>query len=285
MPAMADRPTSGAFPNLIVIGAMKCGTTSLHHYLDLHPEIQMSTPKELAFFAADRNWGRGVDWYMAHFTPEAPVRGESSPQYTNHPARVGVAERMSVLLPDARLIYMVRDPIERMISEYLHRSATGEERRPIAQALHDRRYLDPSRYRVQLDRYLRHYPRDRIHVADAEDLRHRRESTLRAIFGFLGVDASFTSPGFERLWEATAGKNRKYALLQRARRLPVLRSTGRLPQGARWALERVKYSTVGGRVERPRLDDALRDELLAELGDDAMGIREFAGREFAGWSV
>jgi hypothetical protein len=285
MRAMTDRPTSGALPNLIVIGAMKCGTTSLHHYLDLHPEIQMSTPKELAFFAADRNWPRGVDWYRAHFSPESPVRGESSPQYTNYPTRVGVAERMSELLPNAKLIYMVRDPIERMISEYLHRSATGEERRPIARALRDRRYLDPSRYRVQLDQFLNHYPADRVCVADARELRDQRGPTLRSIFEFLGVDASYTSSGFDRLWETTAGKNRKYAVLQRSRGLPLLRSTARLPQRARWALERVKYSTVGGRVERPQLDDALRAELRAELGDDAAGIREFAGREFAGWAV
>jgi hypothetical protein len=68
-----------AKPNLVVIGGLKCGTTSLHHYLNLHPEIQMSRPKELNFFVAELNWPLGVEWYESHFRAGAAVRGESSP--------------------------------------------------------------------------------------------------------------------------------------------------------------------------------------------------------------
>src|SRR5689334_9595383 len=100
----------GALPNVIVIGGLKCGTTSLHHYLNLHPEIEMSRPKELNFFVEELNWDLGPDWYAAHFNASAPVRGETSPHYTARPRYDGVAERMRATLDDARLIYMVRDP-------------------------------------------------------------------------------------------------------------------------------------------------------------------------------
>src|SRR6187399_2211355 len=67
------RAGRGALPNLIVIGAQKCGTSGLHYYLSLHPEIWMSRPKELNFFLEERNWPRGVDWYRDHFDPDARV--------------------------------------------------------------------------------------------------------------------------------------------------------------------------------------------------------------------
>src|SRR6266550_2870057 len=83
----------GALPNLLVIGGLKCGTTSLHHYLNLHPEVAMSRPKELNFFVAELNWPLGEDWYATHFEASPAIRGESSPHYTNRPRFDGVAER------------------------------------------------------------------------------------------------------------------------------------------------------------------------------------------------
>src|SRR5438093_10024477 len=99
----------GALPNLVVIGAQKCGTSGLHYYLSLHPEISMSRPKELNFFIAERNWPRGVEWYRRHFDPRAQVRGESSPNYTAFPQHTGVVERLHELLPEPRLVYLIRD--------------------------------------------------------------------------------------------------------------------------------------------------------------------------------
>ena len=81
-------------PNLVVIGAQKCGTSGLHYQLSLHPEIWMSRPKELNFFIEERNWSRGQDWYRHCFDARAKVRGESSPNYTAYPQHLGVPERM-----------------------------------------------------------------------------------------------------------------------------------------------------------------------------------------------
>jgi len=104
-------------PNLLVIGAAKCGTTALHRYLGLHPDIFMSKSKELGFFCSSENWDERLRWYESQFGA-ARVRGESSPSYTNCPRNKGVPERMASLVPDARLIYLVRDPVDRVISQY-----------------------------------------------------------------------------------------------------------------------------------------------------------------------
>ena len=79
------RRRHAALPNLIIIGGLKCGTTSIHHYLGLHPEINMSKPKELNFFVKELNWDLGLDWYRGRFDERFEVRGESSPHYTNLP--------------------------------------------------------------------------------------------------------------------------------------------------------------------------------------------------------
>ncbi len=121
------RKQHAELPNLIIIGGLKCGTTSIHHYLGLHPQIQMSKPKELNFFVEELNWDLGLDWYASRFDSRSPVRGESSPHYTNLPRFEGVAARIHEHCPDARLLYMVRDPIKRILSHWVHATGAGYE--------------------------------------------------------------------------------------------------------------------------------------------------------------
>ena len=95
----------------------------------------MSKPKELNFFIEERNWPRGVDWYKAHFDAEARVRGEASPNYTAFPQHEGVPERMASVVPDAKLIYMVRDPLERIAAHWVHNYAKRREKGTLAETL------------------------------------------------------------------------------------------------------------------------------------------------------
>src|SRR5688572_29905885 len=83
---------AGGLPNLIVIGAQKCGTSGLHYYLGLHPDVSVSEPKELNFFIAERNWPRGLDWYRSRLDQSAAVRVDASPNYTAYPQHRGVPE-------------------------------------------------------------------------------------------------------------------------------------------------------------------------------------------------
>lgn len=122
---MSDKSGDGALPTFFIIGAAKAGTTSLHWYLDQHPEVGMSTIKEPNFLSGPEN---GIPYptrritelsdYRRLFDPTYPVRGEASPSYTNSPRRRGVPERVKKLVPAARFIYLVRDPVERTISHY-----------------------------------------------------------------------------------------------------------------------------------------------------------------------
>src|SRR4051794_39226328 len=111
---------AGRLPTFYIVGAMKSGTSALHQAVAAHPAVFMSTPKELHFFVEDRNWSRGVEWYADQFAAAngASAVGEASVTYTQMPFRAGVAERIAQLTPNARIIYLVRHPVERMLSHY-----------------------------------------------------------------------------------------------------------------------------------------------------------------------
>ncbi len=276
---------AGALPNLIVIGAQKCGTSVLHYYLSLHPEVSMSKPKELNFFIEERNWPRGIDWYKSQFDADARVRGEASPNYTAFPQHEGVPERMASVVPDAKLIYMVRDPLERIAAHWVHNYAKRREKGTLAETLAhpNTSYVTRSKYAMQLERFLEHYPKEQVLVFQQSELRHRRMETLRQVFDFVGVDASFEHPRFEQERHQTSGKTRATRLAVRLEKLGRGRR-GRLFPSNFWLVldDRLPLRRA---IKRPDVRASLPPETLAELRADAERLRELTGRDFSNWKI
>lgn len=273
-------------PNLIVIGSGKCGTTSLHFQLRHHPEIDMPRDKELNFFVAERNWEKGVEWYASRFRDGTRIRGETSPSYTMAGRLGGVPARMHSLVPDARLVYLVRDPIERVISAYVHRVAAGKERRSLEEAASEENpYVDPSRYWRQISEYLEFYPRSRILVVGTDDLARDNAATIRRVLEFLDVDPDYPLP--ELHLHDSDRKRAKTRLGLWVRRSRAGRSVYRLPQWIGWGIDRALYRfpPMSRPLPRPAFSPSGRAALAERLRDDTNRFREFAGREFAGWSV
>jgi hypothetical protein len=281
--------SGGTLPNLIVIGGQKCGTTSLHNYLSAHPQIAMSRDKELDFFTS---WGRrrGLAWYEQHFTRQAPVRGESSPAYTAWPHILGVPEAIRETLDNVKLIYLVRDPLERIVSEYRHAVGHGRERRSLirvaaAPGFEDGPYVAKSSYAMQLERYLELFDSSQLLVITQEALDEDRLPTLREVFRFLGVDESFVSPRFARRYNKARDWRGGAALAQRARdalgEQRFERLTGRVPRPAQ---------RLGGRVMRrpiamPELPDELRARLVSLLSPDTVRLSALTGLDLGHWST
>jgi Sulfotransferase domain len=284
------RKRHAELPNLIIIGGLKCGTTSIHHYLGLHPEIQMSKPKELNFFARELNWDLGLDWYASRFDSRFEVRGESSPHYTNLPRFEGVPARIGEHCPDARLIYMVRDPIKRILSHWVHATGAGYETREIGPTLSepDSSYIHRSLYWMQLQPYLERFDRSQIEIIAQEELQTEREETMRRAFRFAGVDEGFTSEQFDREWERSSAKQGdKYQLMEKLIKLPGFRSFDRnfdrLPESMRWIVEKLVHDPEKPPAPKPVLPDDLFETLRGRFGADVAELQRFAGREFAGW--
>ena len=179
-------------PTFLIIGTMKGGTTSLHGYLRQHPDVFMPERKELNFFLdeyagspidppEERNWSRGITWYERQFAGAEDARavGEASANYSRYPTYPGVAERVAEVVPQMKLIYLIRNPIDRVLSHSLHDFANGRERRPLQIAVrYDDRYLAPSRYAAQLERYFRVFPSSQVLLLKTDDLLARRAETV-----------------------------------------------------------------------------------------------------------
>jgi hypothetical protein len=279
------RAEVGALPNLIVIGAQKCGTSGLHYYLGLHPEISMSKPKELNFFIEERSWPRGLDWYRAHFDPAARVRGEASPNYTSYPHRQGVADRMHSVVPDAKLIYLVRDPLARIAAHWVHNYAKRRERGTLEETLShpNTSYVARSMYAMQLEQFLRFYPKEQVLVFQQSDLRNDRANTLRRTFEFLGVDHEFTHPRFEQERHQTARKTRATRLAMRLEQLGRSRRGRRLPANFWLVLD--DRLPLKRSIERPDVRGAIPEASLRALREDAERLRELTGRSFENWTI
>lgn len=275
-------------PDLIIIGAAKCGTTSLHHYLDLHPSIAMTREKELHFFSRPLVWERGLDWYSSRFDARADLRGEASVTYTAWPKWKGVPERMASVVPDARLLYIVRDPVRRILSAWQHLYADGMEQRPLQDALRELEgndLVERSRYYRQIEEYLPFYPPSRIHVICSETLLTDRRATLADVFRFLGVDPAFDSPGFDTLEHESRRRRRKGRLARLLQQLGASRPARIFSPAVRRRIGYLVYRPITRPVEPPVLDERTAARLREFLAPDIARLRAFTGLPFTEWSV
>jgi hypothetical protein len=217
--------------------------------------------------------------------------GEASTAYTKHPLFAGVPERMAATIPDARLIYLVRDPVPRMRSEYLHEIAIRREPAfrdgrvvPIGEVLlPGSHYVDHSRYWMQIQRYLPHFPSERLLVLTSESLLNDRRRTLRRVLEFLEVDADWYSPAIEREFHRTEQKRRLRGGPVDVARRAYKQIDRALPERVRRAA--IRAGTAGVSPNRAEIDARSRQELEDAVRPDVAALREFLGPSFSGWGL
>jgi hypothetical protein len=279
-------------PTFVVIGAMKAGTVSLCHHLDDHPSVFVGRGGRFGepnFFVAEHNWPRGQGWYESLFdrAGQAAAIGECSPSYTWAHVHRGVPQRMAQLIPQARLVYVVRDPIARMRSMYMHQVSAGRERRRAEIALLDDRYLGPSLYGFQFAAFLRHFERGQVLVIASEVLRDRPHEALSAVFGHLGVDPRAADLN-ERLRDHRSIDKpipRLHDLHWLPRRQVKLNPWWRPDQ--RTGLART-LTTRRARVDDSAISADLRDQLADRLVPDLRRFERLLGYQIPGhwgWSA
>jgi hypothetical protein len=281
-------------PNLLVIGAGKAGTTSLHYYLDQHPDVFMSDPKEPNLFQRDA-WRERLAWYESLFPEPAAIRGEASTGYTAHPVMKDVPRRIHEVIPDTKLIYLVRDPVDRIVAHYAQHHTNGKETRPIDEALRSalrngddpvNPYLCTSMYATQVEQYLPVFPAERMLVVDSDDMLRDRRTVLKEVFRFVGVDDSFDTPRFDEVLNPKADQVRFSSAGERVRASRFVRfARARMPRRFMRPISRPFRRLLSEPVERPALAPELADELRSALAPEVERLRALTGKSFAGWSV
>jgi hypothetical protein len=272
--------STAAMPNLFIVGAMKCGTTSLHNYLDEHPSISMSTVKEPDIFVKP-NWRDELSRYEVLLNAAAPVRGESSTSYAKYPLFAGVPARIAAVAPRAKLVYVVRDPLSRCVSHWVHNVAQGREQRTLSQAVRDfddpeNSYVWSGRYATQLERFLEHFPLDQLLVVDQGRLLNDRLATVRHVFRFLGVDDGFRSAAFDAEFNRGDRPRRLGSWGTRLRRSPAAALYRRVPAPLKPAAGRMRRRMLSP-IERPELDPGLSAELSALYEDELARLERLTG--------
>lgn len=272
-------------PNFLVIGAAKCGTTTLCALLAEHPDVFLHHEKELNFFCFDELYAKGLDHYAASFEGargEAAI-GEGSPNYTKHVKHPKSAERIAAALPDARLLYIVRHPLRRMESAWLHARRSGH--RSFASFTKTVRrmpsYVDTSDYGRQLEIYRAHFPDSQIKVLFLDDLQSDPHSTMKEVFEYVGVDPSFRVESSEERRNVSAGRRVDTAVLRAARRLPGLSALERkLPKGYKRFRKRwLRKELVGP----PAWDAATRAWVVEQLRAPTARFLEAHGKPADLW--
>jgi len=213
-------------PNFIICGTQKGGTTSLYNYLKEHPQIYLPPKKEIHFF--DLYFKRSIEWYRKHFIGAESQRfkaiGEATPSYMYLEE---VAERIHNTLPEVKLIFILRNPVDRAYSHYWHEVRLGYEwlsfeeaikaeperlaRGDIISRLHYS-YLDRGKYIIQIDRFRKYFSKDQMLIIIAEELWSNPEQVMRKVFEFLGVDPTFKSKTWYKKFNVGNKKPRIKAL-------------------------------------------------------------------------
>ncbi|MEA5510787.1 sulfotransferase [Crocosphaera sp. UHCC 0190] len=176
-------------PDFIIIGAMKCATSSLHEQLALQSGIFMSELKEPNFFSDDDQYQQGIDWYLSHFKEAKPddLCGESSTHYTKLPTYPQTIQRLQKYLPDAKFIYVMRHPIDRLVSQYTHEWSQRVISVEINEAIEKHpELIDYSLYTKQLKPYFDTFGQDKILPIFFERMLTYPQEELERICQFIG---------------------------------------------------------------------------------------------------
>ena len=268
-------------PTFLIVGAMRAGTTALSGYLRDHPDVFISRRKELNFF--DAYFDRGLDWYAQWFegAGDYPAVGEATPSYMYAEE---AAQRMATVLPDAKLVASLRNPVDRAYSHYWLNRARAMEKLSFADAVaaeparlasgdwaarFSRSYLDRGRYLRQLQRLTGRYPRESLHVVVFEHLLERPEQVFGSLCRFIGVDDTF-HPG--RLGSAQAAfRTYRFKRLHRLSR--------RFPPRVRGTVRALNSRPAS----YPPLDPGFRAELVARFEEENQALESWLGIDLSAW--
>jgi hypothetical protein len=191
---------------------------------------------------------------------------------------------MKTLIPSARFIYLVRDPVARIVSHYMHLRDGDKENRSLNEALSQfegNQYIDCSRYHMQLEQYLAHFEQSQILVVGTEQLKANRHKTLQEVFRFLNVDESFRSPHHDAIYHVSKPHGAFWRTLERSQFAQNIRPY--VPRSVvYWA---ARHGPKPRTAEPPSLDSRLREALRDYLREDVERLRSQVGRDFAEWSI
>ena len=193
---------------VIILGAMKCGTTSLFHYLAQHPQVAPCKIKEPNFFADDNQWAKGIEHYeqLWDWNPDIhKVALEASTHYTRVPIYPNAAERIAAVPAQFKFIYIMRDPIERIESHLTHGKADGWQDNSLQPGIKNVA-IEVTKYSQQINEYYLRFPKEDILLLNFLDLKKDPETLLKRVTDFIGLDNQYDFSGLNQVYNANSDR-------------------------------------------------------------------------------
>lgn len=266
-----------AHPDFMIIGAMKSGTSTLQAQLKAQPRVFMTDPKEPNFFSDDDVFAKGKEWYEALFSEahHEDLTGEASTHYTKLPTYPHVIKRMRDFGLSPKLIYVVRNPIDRAISHYMHEWTMNVITAQIEDAFDERSELiDYSRYAYQIEPFLEAFGHENIHVTSLEALKRQPEKVLAETADFVGLTGPIAWQTDLQRMNVSSERIRRFPLHGLLIENPVAAGLRRIlvPQFLR---DRIKHSR---QIDtRPDISDGLRQKLETIFKNDFEQLQKLIG--------
>jgi hypothetical protein len=286
-----------ALPDFIVIGAQKAGTSSMYNVLSTHPDVHMSSQKEIHYFDAEGRFRRGLSFYSSHFehAPPGKVLGEATPRYLFCEKTPG---RIAAVLPEVKLIASLRNPADRAFSAWQMQVVKGSETRPFASAVREEpNYIEFGRYHRQLSRYLELFPKEQLLVLLFEDLKEEPDGFYSRLFEFIGVDEKRVDParfreipnvGGTPKWSAlTSAVNATYRTRNAVRNtvLKGLVNNYWVDRYGRTLRNKIASWNRKAALQRPKLDAETASYIVESLSDDIDKLANLLGRDLSHWKA
>lgn len=254
--------------DFVIVGAMKCGTSTLAAQLQAQPGIFMTDPKEPNFFSDDAQYRRGMAWYENLFAAAAPgdLKGEASTHYTKLPTYPDCIDRMAAALKAPKLIYMVRNPLVRAVSHYIHGWTMGEIRCDLETALEEHpELISYGCYGRQIAPFVRTFGAESILLASQEEMKTAPQDMLARICRFLDYDGDPLWQVEQAAVNVSADRVRQFPMHKLLIENPVAKTLRKtlVPQGVR---DRIKRSRQ--MADRPDLPEAGRRRLEEVFAQD-----------------
>lgn len=287
--------------DFIIIGSMKSGTTTLNEYLDSCDEIEMCHPKEPQFFS--RYYDKGINYFDSLFSNDNRIKGEASTCYSRFPEYKDVPEKIFNYNPDIKLIYILRNPIDRAYSHYCHNVLTDDiQYKSFEEALEvSNEIVSSSKYMMQIEQYLKYFKQTQLLMLDFDDLKNNPRKVINDVLLFVGCKSIESEKELKRNIDTNSlGSAASYlkftSVILFIRKLPIIKNIVNylIPKERRTQLRKrlvdfllstpvIKLYRSRQIKKLTRMTESTKKKLFGEIESDIVKLEKFWKKDLSKW--
>jgi hypothetical protein len=268
--------------DFMIVGAMKCGTSSLSEILALHPGISFSEPKEPQFFSKSGDWKKKINEYHSCFSKKGILYGEGSTNYTKYPAfNLNIYKNIFEYNNKMKFIYLIRNPIDRIISHYIHIFESGLINISIEDALiHNPELLNVSRYYTQIIPYIRKFGEENVFIILFEEFVKNQFAIAKDTLCFLGMNQDQMPKITDQIHANNSVEKKRPYRKHDQKLIPTLVKKTSYRLWEKMYVPRDRFL-----ITRPTLSEECKSVVINMLELEILAMQDLIKRDLSSWFV